>query len=52
MNSAATDPKSMKTFGEFYPFYLSEHSPVQVLRDNRNTVNFVQSNSSIVTSAP
>jgi iron complex outermembrane receptor protein len=30
-------------------FYLDEESPVSVLRDNRNTVNFVQSNSSIVT---
>jgi len=30
-------------------FYLDETSPVQVLRDNRNTVDFVQSNSSIVT---
>ncbi len=30
-------------------FYLEEESPVQVLRDNRNTVDFVQSNSSIVT---
>jgi iron complex outermembrane receptor protein len=30
-------------------FYLDEESPVSVLRDNRNTVHFVQSNSSIVT---
>lgn len=30
-------------------FYLDEESPVWVLRDNRNTVNFVQSNSSIIT---
>ena len=30
-------------------FYLEEDSPVSVLRDNRNTVNFEQSNSSIVT---
>jgi iron complex outermembrane receptor protein len=30
-------------------FYLEEKSPVQVLRDNRNTVDFVQSNSSIIT---
>jgi iron complex outermembrane receptor protein len=30
-------------------FYLDEKSPVSVLRDNRNTVDFVQSNSSIVT---
>lgn len=30
-------------------FYLDETSPVQVLRDNRNTVDFVQSNSSIAT---
>jgi iron complex outermembrane recepter protein len=30
-------------------FYLHEKSPVQVLRDNRNTVDFVQSNSSIIT---
>ena len=30
-------------------FYLDEESPVSVLRDNRNTVDFVQSNSSIVT---
>jgi iron complex outermembrane receptor protein len=30
-------------------FYLEEESPVSVLRDNRNTVDFVQSNSSIVT---
>ena len=30
-------------------FYLDEQSPVWVLRDNRNTVDFVQSNSSIIT---
>ena len=30
-------------------FYLDEESPVSVLRDNRNTVDFVQSNSSIIT---
>src|SRR5690606_11700174 len=30
-------------------FYMQEESPVSVLRDNRNTVDFVQSNSSIVT---
>jgi iron complex outermembrane recepter protein len=30
-------------------FVLDEVSPVQVLRDNRNTVDFVQSNSSIIT---
>ena len=30
-------------------FYLDEESPVWVLRDNRNTVHFVQSNSSIIT---
>ncbi|HET9863914.1 MAG TPA: TonB-dependent receptor [Steroidobacteraceae bacterium] len=30
-------------------FYLDETSPVEVLRDNRNNVDFVQSNSSIVT---
>ncbi len=30
-------------------FYLDEESPVWVLRDNRNTVDFVQSNSSIIT---
>ena len=30
-------------------FYLDEESPVSVLRDNRNTVSFVQSNSSIIT---
>jgi len=30
-------------------FYLDEDSPVWVLRDNRNTVDFVQSNSSIIT---
>ncbi|HET7811715.1 MAG TPA: TonB-dependent receptor [Steroidobacteraceae bacterium] len=30
-------------------FYLEEESPVWVLRDNRNTVDFVQSNSSIIT---
>ncbi len=33
----------------FGAFYLDEKSPVSVLRDNRNTVDFVQSNSSIVT---
>ena len=26
MSTAAADPKSLKTFAEFYPFYLSEHS--------------------------
>ena len=26
MSTAAADPKAMKTFAEFYPFYLSEHS--------------------------
>jgi hypothetical protein len=26
MNTAAVDPKSLKSFDEFYPFYLSEHS--------------------------
>ena len=30
-------------------FHLDEDSPVWVLRDNRNTVDFVQSNSSIIT---
>lgn len=30
-------------------FYMTEESPVSVLRDNRNTVDFVQSNSSIIT---
>jgi iron complex outermembrane receptor protein len=30
-------------------FHLDEESPVSVLRDNRNTVTFVQSNSSIIT---
>jgi iron complex outermembrane receptor protein len=30
-------------------FYMDEESPVWVLRDNRNTVDFVQSNSSIIT---
>ncbi len=30
-------------------FYLEEDSPVSVLRDNRNTRDFVQSNSSIIT---
>jgi iron complex outermembrane receptor protein len=33
----------------FGAFYLNEESPVSVLRDNRNTVDFVQSNSSIIT---
>jgi iron complex outermembrane recepter protein len=33
----------------FGAFYLDEDSPVSVLRDNRNTVDFVQSNSSIIT---
>jgi iron complex outermembrane receptor protein len=33
----------------FGAFYLEEESPVSVLRDNRNTVDFVQSNSSIIT---
>lgn len=33
----------------FGAFYLDEESPVSVLRDNRNTVNFAQSNSSIIT---
>ncbi len=33
----------------FGAFYLEEDSPVSVLRDNRNTVDFVQSNSSIIT---
>ena len=33
----------------FGAFYLDEESPVSVLRDNRNTVDFVQSNSSIIT---
>jgi iron complex outermembrane receptor protein len=33
----------------FGAFYLDEKSPVSVLRDNRNTVDFVQSNSSIIT---
>lgn len=26
MNTAVVDPKSLKSFKEFYPFYLSEHS--------------------------
>ena len=26
MNTTAVDPKSLKTFAEFYPFYLGEHS--------------------------
>ncbi len=26
MNTATVDPKSIKSFSEFYPFYLSEHS--------------------------
>ena len=25
-NTAAIDPKTFKTFAEFYPFYLREHS--------------------------
>jgi iron complex outermembrane receptor protein len=33
----------------FGAFYLEEDSPVSVLRDNRNTVDFVQSSSSIIT---
>jgi iron complex outermembrane receptor protein len=33
----------------FGAFHLNEESPVSVLRDNRNTVNFLQSNSSIIT---
>jgi iron complex outermembrane recepter protein len=33
----------------FGAFYLDEESPVSVLRDNRNTHDFVQSNSSIIT---
>jgi iron complex outermembrane receptor protein len=33
----------------FGAFYMEEESPVSVLRDNRNTVDFVQSNSSIIT---
>ncbi len=32
-------------------FYLDEKTPVEVLRDNRNTRDFVQSNSSIVAEA-
>lgn len=32
-------------------FYLDEETPTQVLRDNRNTVDFVQSNSTIDTMA-
>lgn len=32
-------------------FYLSEDIPVQVLRDNRNTTDFKQSNSSIIAEA-
>ena len=32
-------------------FYLDETTPIEVLRDNRNTVNFVQSNSTIVAEA-
>lgn len=32
-------------------FYLDESTPAQVLRDNRNTVTFVQSNSTIDTKA-
>jgi hypothetical protein len=26
MNPAIVDPKSLKSFDEFYPFYLAEHS--------------------------
>ena len=26
MNTAIVDPKSLKSFDEFYPFYLTEHS--------------------------
>ena len=26
MNTATVDPKTLKSFDEFYPFYLSEHS--------------------------
>jgi hypothetical protein len=26
MTTAATDPKHMSSFAEFYPFYLTEHS--------------------------
>jgi iron complex outermembrane receptor protein len=32
-------------------FYMTETIPVQVLRDNRNTLTFVQSNSSIIAEA-
>ena len=32
-------------------FYMTENIPVQVLRDNRNTTDFVQSNSSIIAEA-
>jgi len=32
-------------------FYMDEDSPVQVLRDNRNTTDFVQSNSTIIAEA-
>ena len=32
-------------------FYMDEESPVQVLRDNRNTTDFVQSNSTIIAEA-
>jgi len=32
-------------------FHLDEHVPVTLLRDNRNTTDFVQSNSTIVTEA-
>jgi len=40
------DSKLQWVFGAFY---LDEKSPVSVLRDNRHTVNFVVSNSSIIT---
>ena len=30
--SAATDPKSFKSFAEFYPYYLSEHSTASCRR--------------------
>ena len=32
-------------------FHLDEHVPVTLLRDNRNTTDFVQSNSTIITEA-